>query len=132
MGQPQDVTPTGGCAGLGISVPTVSNDLLKMDLDAVGESLLYFGDMVSQQVADADGRPIVPQRPTSYLPPLRQCRSPAGDLGDDASNDLPLIPYARIAETNANNHIAASSCPPSMGSPLTFSVVAVAIYWWKF
>lgn len=99
IGRSQDVTATGGCIGLGIRVPTVANDLLKMDLNLVGQPLLYFG------IAENPTEPVnnQPVRPTSYLPAMEQCKADNEDLIDDVSNDLPLTAHARTAESAARS-----------------------------
>lgn len=102
----QDVTSTGGCLGLGIRVPTIASDLLKMDLNVVGHSQLYFGiaeNSVEMAPGDSSssGRAL-PLRPTSYLPPMEQCRSvTSNDLTGEISNDLPLMAHARIASSSS-------------------------------
>ncbi|XP_046438475.1 protein APCDD1-like [Daphnia pulex] len=115
--RPQDVTHTGGCIGLGIRVPTVANDLLKMDVNGIGHPLLYFG------IADNPSEPRTSKsseldliRPTSYLPPLQQCQSIWEDLSsvNEASNELgPIIPHARVSgESSRSSSLASftSSC----------------------
>ena len=99
IGRSQDVTTTGGCIGLGIRVPTVANDLLKMDLNLVGQPLLYFG--IAENPTEAGNHQ--PARPTSYLPAMEQCRAGNDDLTDDISNDLPLTAHARIAVSAARS-----------------------------
>ncbi|KAI9557447.1 hypothetical protein GHT06_017275 [Daphnia sinensis] len=116
--RPQDVTHTGGCIGLGIRVPTVANDLLKMDVNGIGHPLLYFG------IAENPSEPRTPPksgstteldliRPTSYLPPLQQCQSIWEDLGsvNDASNELgPIIPHARVSGDSSGSSSVTFSC----------------------
>ena len=120
VGQAQDVTSTGGCFGLGIQVPSVTNDLLKMDLDHLGNPQLYFGSAVNPMESHVE---II--KPTSYLPPLQHCRnSRSHDINNRISNDLPLLPDARIAHSK------------SATTPLSWTVVmstnlAVAILWQK-
>ena len=100
VNQAQDVTSTGGCAGLGIRVPSMALDLLRVDVDAAGQTLLSFGDVAVHQEASPTTTTTQPQsqpqrrqptaRPTSYLPALRQCRPADGfdaDAGDDDDVD---------------------------------------------
>jgi len=120
VGRMQDVTSTGGCLGLGIRVPTVANDLLKMDLNGVGHPQLYFGiaENPAEVAPPADqtsssGRDL-PLRPTSYLPPMERCRSATpGDLTGEMSNDLPLMAHARIASSSSSS--AADALPRLCG-----------------
>jgi len=123
----QDVTSTGGCLGLGIRVPTVANDLLKMDLNMVGHPQLYFGIAensgdTAPEDAGSSGRAL-PLRPTSYLPPMEQCRSlTQEDLAGEISNDLPLMAHARIASSSP----AAHGFSPRLYGGLVALVVAAA------
>ena len=75
---PMDVTPTGGCAGIGLKVPLLEHDLLKMSATrghgsgGGGRLLLYLGQ------TETDPKHIWKRRPTSYQPPLIQCHSNPG------------------------------------------------------
>ena len=126
----QDVTSTGGCLGLGIRVPTIASDLLKMDLNVVGHPQLYFGiaeNSVEMPPGDSSssGRAL-PLRPTSYLPPMEQCRSvTSNDLTGEISNDLPLMAHARIASSSS----AVDAFPLFHGGLLALLVAATYDIW---
>ncbi|XP_014670877.1 PREDICTED: protein APCDD1-like [Priapulus caudatus] len=64
----QDVTSTRGCATLGIAVPHVQADLVRLLPDDAGGTRLYVG----RQPSDGRFRPTY--RPTSFQLPLVQCK----------------------------------------------------------
>ena len=66
---PRDLTATLGCAPLGIVVPAVRYELLRVDVDAWGQSLLYLGQPDTE---NQRGGPS--ERPTAYQPALVRCR----------------------------------------------------------
>ncbi|KAF4529275.1 hypothetical protein B566_EDAN016985 [Ephemera danica] len=107
----QDVTPTGGCEALGVTVPIIERELLKIDMDRTGNSLLYLGQVDTERGGVDTGGDTV--RPTAYQSPLVQCRSTEDVLilthhihrsmppSVAMSNQLFPIPHARTAP----NHV---------------------------
>ena len=74
QGVPQDVTPTGGCAGMGLKIPLLEYDLLKMESTHRGTNvLLFLGQTETERESAAFGK-----RPTSYQPALIQCHARPG------------------------------------------------------
>lgn len=74
QGVPQDVTPTGGCAGMGLKIPLLEYDLLKMETTHRGTNvLLFLGQTETERESAAFGK-----RPTSYQPALIQCHARPG------------------------------------------------------
>lgn len=69
LGVRRDVTPSEGCPTLGITVPTTEYELVRLELDASGQALLYLG-----QSEQKKGEKKL--RPTSFQPPLLQCNAP--------------------------------------------------------
>jgi hypothetical protein len=70
VGVPRDLTPSRGCAPLGIIVPSTEYELVRVEMDAQGNPLLLMGQ------PDTDNRKRGPRdRPTSYQWPLIHCRS---------------------------------------------------------
>lgn len=70
LGVPREMSSTHGCATLGLVVPSIEYELLKMELDFQGSPLLFMGQ------ADTDNRRRgVKERPTAYQPPMVQCQN---------------------------------------------------------
>ncbi|CAL4092840.1 unnamed protein product, partial [Meganyctiphanes norvegica] len=89
VGRSQDLTPTGGCASVGVRVPLVEREILMMGTDSSGGIWLRLGQTAtSSQQLDAS------PRPTSWGPPLQQCRS---NNQDDIDNSLQPMMGARTA-----------------------------------
>ncbi len=69
-----DITPTGGCAALGLKLPLLERELIKVEREAKGDKLLlYLGQIATDANAENKHKP-EPKRPTSYQPALLQCR----------------------------------------------------------
>lgn len=123
VGVPRDLTPSRGCAPLGITVPSTEYELLRVEMDAQGNPLLLMGQ------PDTDNRKRGPRdRPTAYQLPLIHCRSlppfspnhhhyhhPDDDFQD---NHLFPIYHARIGLRSS-----ASSSTATFKVLVTFAVV---------
>ena len=68
MGARQEVTLTGGCATLGITVPQRQYELVKLERSR-GQFQLFLG----QTPTDGGSQATVERRPTSFQAPLAQC-----------------------------------------------------------
>ena len=88
VGMPQDVTPTNGCKEIGLTVPLMEHDLVKMETTKSGHHLLlYLGQTDTDAVVQTSlNRGYVSPRPTSYQPPLIQCRSQPPSLSPSSRN----------------------------------------------
>ncbi|KAK3908429.1 Protein APCDD1 [Frankliniella fusca] len=121
VGVPRDLTATHGCAPLGLVVPAVRYELVRVDMDSWGQSLLYLGQ------PDTENRRGGPaERPTAYQPPLVRCRglpppvpalTPALSLGS-LQDALALQDDDDDDESDADVRFAFSS-----SAPMTASVV---------
>lgn len=70
LGIPREMSSTNGCPTLGLVVPSIEYELLKLEVDFYGFSLLYMGQ------ADTEGkRRGIKDRPTAYQLPLVQCKN---------------------------------------------------------
>ncbi|KAJ9578438.1 hypothetical protein L9F63_005358 [Diploptera punctata] len=70
VGVRRDLTASRGCAPLGIIVPITEYELVRVEVDALGNHLLLMGQ------PDTENRRRGPkERPTAYQLPLIQCRS---------------------------------------------------------
>lgn len=97
LGVEQDVTSTNGCATLGISIPYVQADLIRMLPSETKEgSLLFMGKQPS------DGRFRSTYRPTSFQEPLFQCKE-EGRLGLRKSVRHASLAGVNSADTFANS-----------------------------
>ncbi|XP_014253823.1 protein APCDD1-like [Cimex lectularius] len=67
----RDLTPSKGCAPLGIVIPTTEYELVRLEVDLSGNTLLFLGH--SDRGSKKGG---VKKRPTAFQPPLLQCNAP--------------------------------------------------------
>ena len=114
VGQKQDVTYSGGCALMGIRIPSLEREIMKNDMNRYGDLELFLG-----QTATWPYRGPIEEtpRPTSWGPPLRQCR--VVSVIDD--NELLPIMGARVALGQA------SSIVPVYHMPLLIACVIVVL-----
>ncbi|CAA9993374.1 unnamed protein product, partial [Nesidiocoris tenuis] len=72
IGVKRDLTPSKGCPPLGIVIPTTEYELVRVEVDTLGNTLLYLGH--SDRDSTKKGEP--KKRPTAFQPPLLQCNAP--------------------------------------------------------
>lgn len=70
VGVKRDLTPSKGCPPLGIVIPTTEYELVRVEVDAAGNTLLYLGH------SDTTKKGEPKKRPTAFQPPLLQCNAP--------------------------------------------------------
>ena len=94
-GEAQDVTPTGGCAAVGVRVPAVRKEIVRTGVDETGRMWLTLGQTpTTTQLSEA-------RRPTSWGPELTSCRSYHAYHHDNAL--LPIV-GARTASSASTKH----------------------------
>ncbi|XP_076353036.1 protein APCDD1-like [Tachypleus tridentatus] len=107
----QDVTVSGGCTGIGLTVPSTEFDVVRTDIDHHGNSLLYLGEINTENV------PATPEkRPTSYQTPLIQCKAFADYPG---KNELFPLPQTQHVMFNSKFSILLH------GYSISFVIVAI-------
>ncbi|KAG5869551.1 hypothetical protein JTB14_037168 [Gonioctena quinquepunctata] len=65
---PKDLSPSSGCAPLGIIIPSIFQDIAKFDMDYMGSCLLFLGQIETDNLLTTSS-----ERPTSFQPPLVRC-----------------------------------------------------------
>ncbi len=128
-GVAQDVTPTGGCRGMGLKIPLLEHDLLKMETTRKtgSEMLLYLGQ-TSTDAPKERQKQQQPRgqrkrhRPTSYQPPLVQCHVDPGY--HIATDDLfPMVTAMLTSERSA----AATSYSSAFGMSCLLSIALLTV-----
>ncbi|KAL1517791.1 hypothetical protein ABEB36_001515 [Hypothenemus hampei] len=66
---PKDLSITGGCYRLGIVLPSMQYDVVKVEMDFKGAWLLFLGQVDTDNIQQND----VSRRPTAYQLPLVKC-----------------------------------------------------------
>ncbi|XP_045463369.1 protein APCDD1-like isoform X2 [Harmonia axyridis] len=90
---PKELSSTKGCPQLGIVLPSVLQDIVKIEMDFVGSLLLFLGQ------SDSDNLPSsMKERPTAFQPPLMKC----GDVAT-YSQELRDILYDDLEFSSGNS-----------------------------
>lgn len=128
VGVPRDLTPSRGCSPLGIIVPSTEYELVRVEMDAQGNSLLLMGqpDTENQRRGPRD-------RPTAYQLPLIQCRilppfspnhhhyhHPDDDFQD---NNIFPVSHARIGLKSSSGSLT-NTCSTSIVFITTLLIVS--------
>ncbi|KAF6205129.1 hypothetical protein GE061_019296 [Apolygus lucorum] len=69
VGVARDLTATGGCPALGITLPTTEYELVRIESDSSGNAVLFLGQ-------SEERKGVKKERPTHFQPPLLQCATP--------------------------------------------------------
>lgn len=81
-GVPQELSSTNGCLQMGIIIPSVQHEIVKVEMNYEGSCLLYLGQ------ADTDNMPRMSnERPTAFQEPLVKCGDVAA-FSDVSHHDI--------------------------------------------
>ncbi|CAB0018264.1 unnamed protein product, partial [Nesidiocoris tenuis] len=69
IGTARDLSNSGGCPALGITTPTTEYELVRIESDSSGNSILFLGQ-------SEERKGVKKERPTHFQPPLLHCASP--------------------------------------------------------
>lgn len=122
----QDVTSSGGCGALGIVLPTVEHELLKIEKKR-DKSYLYIG-----QRPTAGGSRPVKEWPTSFQEPLLQCAqsaSPPIKVKFKVQNRLPFFQRLQSIESSSADDTRSIQYVTVLLVVLSF--FSIRILWWK-
>ncbi|CAB4065662.1 unnamed protein product [Lepeophtheirus salmonis] len=124
VGVIQEVTSTGGCKGLGLTIPITELDLLKMESNLDGSRLLLsLGQTDTDAVLHNHKKEQEGLRPTSYQPPLLQCRM----FSDSSNPNNELFPVMSHLKSNPLRNLVSSSNSllyPSMTCTCSFLIIS--------
>ncbi|XP_076048741.1 protein APCDD1-like [Oratosquilla oratoria] len=96
----QDVTPTGGCVAVSLKVPSLEKEIFRIDVGPSGSLQLYTGQTPTTPHLHESA-----PRPTSWAPPLSQCRL----AHPQVDNSLMPMVGARVA-ASSTSPIGSSLC----------------------
>ncbi len=134
VGAAQDITPTGGCAALGLKLPLLERELLKMEETPVGRKLLLYLGQIDTDANSSNGdhhRPgAAGRRPTSYQPPLLQCRQE--EPWARAALPYELLPDIRAAALTGVKAGAATSQQTGRSNLALIKIVLLLPTWWYY
>lgn len=82
----QDVTPTSGCAALGIHLPHTEYELFYIGRDSAGHRLLFNG----RRPTNGSSPDLPHRRATSYQPPLIHCSAGQKGVGKEGDHHFRL------------------------------------------
>ncbi|XP_017772834.1 PREDICTED: protein APCDD1-like, partial [Nicrophorus vespilloides] len=100
LGQAQDLSSTRGCAQLGILVPSVHYDIVKVEINYEGNCLLYLGQF------DTDNMPTTnADRPSAFQEPLVKCGEAPNFIGEEDEYYDDLMMYNSSIQTQNLIHI---------------------------
>ncbi|KAJ8967445.1 hypothetical protein NQ317_015256 [Molorchus minor] len=95
---PKELSSTNGCVQLGIILPSIQNDIVKLEMDYKGACLLYLGQVETDTL-----QPSTTKRPSAFQLPLVKCGEVPGysqSLRDILDSDI----YYNGASSVENNY----------------------------
>ena len=107
VGKPHNVTSTGGCLALGITVPHVEYELLRLRADH-GTSRITLS--LGQRPSDGSLPTDINHRPTSFQAPLRRCGSLQEPQHPSQKTSYWLFNSSSISMHRTNVTIVISTC----------------------